>query len=92
MGQGAVAGPLQGLPGGSGPWGASASGLATSAIAQGVSAGINAGGELTTLAGTVSTAGLTGAEYASGVGEIKLAYDAITYAGSLIGCKLEVIQ
>lgn len=91
MGQSVVAGPRQGIPGGSGPSGASAAGLASDAIAGAIHGGISTGGELTTLTGTASTVGLTGAEYASGVGEIKFAYDAITFAGSLIGCKLGVI-
>jgi YD repeat-containing protein len=91
MGQSVVAGPLQGLPGGSGAWGSSASGLATNAIAQGVHAAISTGGELTTLAGTASTVGLTGAEYATGVGELKLAYDALTYVGAGVGCGLGLI-
>jgi hypothetical protein len=51
---------------------------------------INNGATLTDLAGEASTAGLTGAEYASGVGEIKLGYDAVTYFGALIGCKVGV--
>ena len=92
MGQSVVAGPMQGLPGGSGAWGSSASGLATNAIAQGVHTAISTGGELTTLAGTASTVGLTGAEYATGVGEIKLAYDALTYVGAGVGCGLGLIK
>jgi hypothetical protein len=88
----AVGGVSQGLPIGQGSIFKGAGGLAADGIAAGIHAGISAGGELTTLAGTVSTVGLTGAEYAAGVGELKLAYDAITYAGSLLGCAAGVIH
>ena len=86
MGQGLMAGPRQGIPGGSGPWGQSPSGLATGAIAAGVHSVISAGGELTTLEGTFSTVALTGADYAIGVGEIKFAADAGIYALGLAKC------
>jgi len=66
--------------------------VAQDATAAGVHSVISAGGELTTLAGESSTVGLTGAEYATGVGEIKFGYDAIIYAGGLVGCKLGVIH
>jgi hypothetical protein len=49
------------------------------------------GGELTTLFGEASTAGLTGAEYASDMGELKLAYDASTYGASFVGCVAGVL-
>lgn len=96
MGQSVVSGPLQGLPvpkriQGT-PWASSATGLASDAIATGIHAGISAGGELTTLAGTVSTVGLTGAEFASGVGQFKLIYDGVTYAAGLAGCAAGVIR
>lgn len=92
MGQGLMAGPRQGIPGGSGPWSQSPSGLATTAIAAGVHSVISAGGELTTLAGTASTVGLTGAEYATGVGWIKLGVDAATYTGGVLGCAAGVVH
>jgi hypothetical protein len=47
---------------------------------------LESGGELTTLAGEASTVGLSGAEFASGVGEAKLAYDALTYGAGFAGC------
>lgn len=59
MGQSVLSEPRQGIPGGKGPWGGSATGLATDAIVAGVHTGISAGGELTTLAGTASTVSLT---------------------------------
>jgi hypothetical protein len=39
-----------------------------------------------------SVLGAEAAEYASGFGEAKLAYDALTYFGSLTGCALGLIQ
>ena len=80
-----MAGPRQGIPGG-GPRSQSPSALATGAIAAGVHSVISAGGELTTLTGTVSTVGLTGAEYATGVGDIKFGVDAGIYALGLAKC------
>ena len=92
MGQGLVAGPTQGFGApfsnsteGT-PFAAGPADLATGAILSGVNSAINAGGSLTTLAGEVSTAGLTGAEYATGVGEIKLGVDAGIYALGLAKC------
>lgn len=96
MGLGVAAGPTQGFGAAFGgsiegtPWAAGPADVATGAILRGVSTGLNAGGSVVTLAGEASTAGLSAAEYASGVGEIKLGYDAITYAGALVGCKLGV--
>jgi hypothetical protein len=55
-------------------------------------AGVRAGGELTTLAGTVSTTALTGAEDASRVGLIKLGCEGITYAAGLAGCSGGIIE
>jgi hypothetical protein len=66
--------------------------LRLQAFVGAVNSATNAGGSIVTLAGEASTAGLTAAEYASGVGEIKLGYDAITYAGALVGCKLGIFD
>jgi hypothetical protein len=88
----AVGGIGQGLPIAQGAIFKGVGGLATDGIAATVHAGISAGGELTTLAGTTSTVGLTGAEYATGVGWFKLGYDAVTYAGSLAGCAAGIIH
>ncbi len=40
----------------------------------------------------VGTTALVGAEYASGVGEVKLGYDALTYVGATAGCALGIIH
>lgn len=96
MGQGIVAGPTQGFGAAFGgsiegtPWASDPADVATGAILTGVNSGLNAGGGIVTLAGEASTAGLTAGEYASRVGEIKLGYDAVTYAGALVGCKVGI--
>ena len=95
MGQSLAAGPLQGIPGGRGPLGTSASGLATDAIvAGGFSAVTGAGQTIQTLNGAASLAstGLEAAEFATGVGEAKIAYDALTYLGAAAGCALNIIK
>lgn len=61
-------------------------GVFQDSIASGVHSVISAGGEITTLSGTASTVGLTGAEYASGVGELKFGYDVLTYFAGLATC------
>ena len=91
MGQGVVAGPGQGIlpPGINGPWGASASGLATDAIAKTAWSSVTGAGQtLTTLGGEVSLAStaVTAVEFASGVAEAKYAYDLLTYAIGLSVC------
>ena len=94
MGQGMTAGPLQGIPGGRGPWGASVSDLATGAIAGGYYNAVTGAGEtLTTLSGEVglSSATMTAAEFASGVGIAKFVYDSLSYGAGLLGCKAGVI-
>jgi hypothetical protein len=40
----------------------------------------------------VGTTALVGAEYASGIGEAKLAYDFLTYAGGVAGCAAGIIK
>ena len=91
MAQGVVAGPGQGVlpPGVGGPWGASASGVATKAIAGTAWSSITGAGQtLTTLGGEASLASttITAAEFASGVAEAKYAYDFLTYAGGAAAC------
>lgn len=95
MGQSLMAGPLQGIPGGQGPWGASVSDLATGAIAGGAfSAVTGAGQTLQGLNGAASLAstGIDAAEFASGVGLVKFGYDALSYGAGLLGCKTGAIQ
>ena len=95
MGQSLMAGPLQGIPGGRGPWGASVSDLATGAIAGGAfSAVTGAGQTLQGLNGAASLAstGIDAAEFASGVGLVKFGYDALSYGAGLLGCKTGAIQ
>ncbi|QNI35461.1 RHS repeat-associated core domain-containing protein [Edaphobacter albus] len=89
MGQSLMAGPLQGIPGGSGVWGASASDLTTGAIAGGAfSAVTGAGQTLQGLNGAASLAstGIDAAEFASGVGIAKFIYDAASYGVGLVHC------
>jgi hypothetical protein len=40
----------------------------------------------------VGTTALVGAEYASGIGEVKLGYDFLTYAGGVAGCAAGIIK
>ena len=89
MGQSLMAGPLQGIPGGQGPWGASVSDLTTGAIAGGAfSAVTGAGQTLQGLNGAASLAstGIDAAEFASGVGILKFAYDLASYSAGLAHC------
>lgn len=89
MGQSLMAGPLQGIPGGSGPWGASVSDLATGGIVGGAfSAVTGAGQTLQGLNGAASLAstGIDAAEVASGVGILKFAYDLASYSAGLAHC------
>ncbi|TCK75099.1 hypothetical protein [Acidipila rosea] len=92
----AFGGTRGGLPGaGEGPAGRLSNGIAgvvQDSIAIGANGILNAGGEITTLAGTATTAGLTGAEYATGVGWIKFGYDAASYAAGLAGCAAGLIN
>ena len=60
--------------------------MTSNALESAVGNGLESGGAITTLFGEASTAGLTGAEYASGVGELKFGYDALTYGGAFAGC------
>ena len=101
MGQGVVAGPTQrfGAAFGSSiegtPWASGASDVTTAAIAGGAfSAVTGAGQTIQTLNGAASLAstGLEAAEFATGVGEAKFAYDALTYLGAAAGCALNIIH
>jgi len=104
MGQSVVAGPTQGfgmvaekIANGFGstledtPWSSSAADIATNTILKGVNGVINSGSEVTTLFGEASTAGFSAAEYVSGFGEAKFAYDFFTYAGSFAGCEVGLL-
>ena len=95
FGQAVAAGLRQGIPGGSGVWGASASGVATQAIAAGAYNLVTGAGQtMQTLNGvaSLSSMSITGAEFASGVGIFKFGYDALSYGAGLLGCKVGVIQ
>lgn len=104
MAQALVAGPTQGF--GSGlsiagksvegtPWGSGPADLATGAL---VSGGFNtitgAGQSIQTINGAASLAssGLEAAEFATGFGELKLAYDAGSYAMGLFQCATGIIH
>ncbi len=89
MGQSLMAGPLQGIPGGQGPWGASVSDLATGAIAGSAFSTVTGAGQtLQGLNGAASLAstGIDAAEFASGVGIAKFIYDAASYGVGLVHC------
>lgn len=89
MGQSLMAGPLQGIPGGSGPWGASASDLTSGAIVGGVfSAVTGADQTLQGLNGAASLAstGIDAAEFFSGVGFVRFGYDGLSYLAGLAHC------
>jgi RHS repeat-associated protein len=95
MAQGSVAGPSLGLGQAVGaavpslkdtPWTNSPVDAASDAIAEGMHSMIDNGPTLIDLAGATSVEGVTAAEFASGVGEAKLIYDGVTYAGALMGC------
>jgi len=88
----AFGGTRLGVPGGTTNLENGISGVVQNGVARGAFAAISAGGEITTLTGTVSTVGLTAGEYASGVGEVKFAYDFLTYAGSVAGCAAGIIH
>jgi hypothetical protein len=95
MGQALAAGPSQGFGAALGksiegtPWAAGPADVAANAVSR------FAYGMATsdyTATGSLATAMASeGAEFASGVGEVKLAYDALTYFGSMAGCALGVI-
>lgn len=101
MAQGVVAGPTQGFGSAAGkgiegtPWASGPADVATTAIvanAQNIVTGT--GQTIQTLNGAVELGAVLGeaGEWASGFGEAKLAYDALTYFGSMAGCALGVIQ
>ena len=88
----AFGGTRLGVPGGATNLENGISGVVQNGVARGAFAAISAGGEITTLTGTASTVGLTAGEYASGVGEVKFAYDFLTYAGSTALCGAGIIH
>ncbi len=88
----AFGGTRLGIPGGTTNLENGISGVVQNGVARGAFSAISAGGELTTLTGTASTVGLTAGEYATGVGELKFGYDALTYLGATAGCALNIIH
>jgi RHS repeat-associated protein len=88
----AFSGTRLGMPGASDRLEKGISGVVQDATAAGFHSVISTGGELTTLTGTASTVGLTAGEYATGVGELKFGYDALTYLGATAGCALNIIR
>jgi len=101
MGQGVAAGPTQGFGAAFGksiegtPWGSGPVDVASTALAAGGMRAITgAGRTIQTINGAVKLGTVLGegAEYGSGVGEAKLAYDFMTWAGSLAGCAAGIIQ
>lgn len=88
----AFGGMRAGMPGGTTTFSNGISGVVQDSAVMGLNGLLNAGGEITTLAGTASTAGLTAAEYANGIGWIKFGYDAATYAAGLAGCATGIVH
>ena len=100
MGQGIAAGPSQGFGAAfpsleHTPWTSGPADVTTTAIvAKGFSLATGAGESIQTLNGVtqLGSFGLEAAEFATGVGEAKLAYDFVTYAGALAGCGTGLID
>jgi hypothetical protein len=101
MGQGVVAGPTQGFGAAFGksirntPWSSGPADVATGAIVGTVFKIVTGSGQtIQTLNGAASLAstGMEAAEFASGVGEVKFAYDFLTWAGSLASCAAGIIH
>lgn len=96
MGQGVVAGPTLGFGAAFGqrlegtPWASGPADIATGVIANGAQRAITGYGQtIQTLNGEAELGTVLGgeaAEWGSGVGEARLAYDAATWLGSLAGC------
>jgi hypothetical protein len=91
-------GPLQGIPasfvGASGPAAVNPAGMVRSAmIGNAFDAIAGADSSLVSLSGEASLAStaMTGAEFATGVGEAKFIYDGITFFGATAGCALGLI-
>jgi hypothetical protein len=77
------------------PIGRSPSGLATEILVAGAfNAVTGAGQTIQTLNGaaSLSSATITGAEFASGVGLVKFGYDVVSYGAGLVGCSLGAIR
>jgi hypothetical protein len=69
--------------------------ITTAALAGGAFNIVTGAGEtIQTLNGAASLAstGLEAAEFATGVGGVKFAYDAVTYLGAAAGCALNIIH
>jgi hypothetical protein len=69
--------------------------VATGAAANWAGSLVTGSGEtIQTLNGAVELGSVLGetAEYATGVGEVKLGYDFLTWAGSLAGCGVGVLE
>jgi hypothetical protein len=100
MGQGLAAGPTQGFGAAFGrsiegtPWASGPVDVATGAIVTKFMSVATGSRTLQTLNGAVKLGSVRGegAEYATGFGEFKLAYDFATYAGSLAGCAAGIIH
>ena len=101
MGQGVAAGPTQGFGAAFGksiegtPWGSGPVDVASTALAAGGMRVITgAGRTIQTINGAVRLGTVLGegAEYGSGIGEAKLAYDAVSYFGAWVGCATGVIH
>ena len=100
IGQGLAAGPTQGFGAALGtriegtPWASGPVDVATSAIVTKFMAVATGTTTLQTLNDTVEIGSVLGegAEYATGFGEVKLAYDFATYAASLAGCATGIIH
>ena len=60
--------------------------LAQEAIANGAARAWNAGAEITTIEGAVSTAAATTTDLAAGILDAKFVYDAATFGGGFAGC------
>jgi hypothetical protein len=100
LGQGLAAGPAQGFGAVFGksikntPWTSGPVDAATDAIVTKFMSVATGTGNLQTLSDTVELGSVLGeaAEWATGFGEIKLGYDALTYFGGLVGCATGAIH
>jgi hypothetical protein len=101
MAQGVAAGPTQGFGSAVGnsiegtPWSSGPADVATTAIVANAQNIVTGTGEtIQTLNSAVELGAVLGetAEWASGFGEAKLAYDFLTYAGSLAACGTGIIH
>jgi hypothetical protein len=95
MGQGVAAGPAQGFGAAFGkgiegtPWASGPVDVATTALlTRGFNLATGAGATIQTLSGVtkLGSTGLQAGEFATGFGEVKLAYDAASFAVGLAAC------